>query len=25
VKDWSVSITGGPREIDVEAECTTTS
>lgn len=25
VKDWSVSVTGGPRKIDVEAECTTTS
>ena len=25
VKDWSVSVSGGPRKIDVEAECTTTS
>ncbi|NQT05012.1 MAG: methylenetetrahydrofolate reductase C-terminal domain-containing protein, partial [Dehalococcoidia bacterium] len=24
-KDWSVSVTGGPRKIDAEAECTTTS
>jgi ferredoxin len=25
VKDWSVSVSGGPRKMDVEAECTTTS
>ncbi len=25
VKDWSVSISGGPRKIDIEAECTSTS
>jgi len=24
VKDWSVSVSGGLRKIDVEAECTTT-
>ena len=25
VKDWSVSVSGGPRKTDVEAECTSTS
>lgn len=25
VKDWSVSVSGGPREIDIEAECTSLS
>ena len=25
VKDWSVSISGGPRKVDIEAECTSTS
>jgi ferredoxin len=25
VKDWSVSVSGGPRKADVEAECTSTS
>ena len=25
VKDWSASISGGPRKIDIEAECTSTS
>jgi len=25
VKDWSVSVSGGPRKVDVEAECAGTS
>ena len=25
VKDWSVSVSGGPRKMDIEAECTSTS
>jgi hypothetical protein len=24
-KDWSVSVSGGPRKIDIEAECTSLS
>jgi len=25
VKDWGVSVSGGPRKVDIEAECTSTS